>query len=503
VLTRPKPSVLIAGVLIVYVIYSLAIAVNRAPWYDEGFLVNPAYSWITTGYPGVSILDDTGSFIPIATPVSMKGIREHMYMEMPLYIVGLGAWLKIFGLGLLTSRAFTILCGAIVLMIWYFVVRRLTNDATVALVTLTLVATDYGFILRASEARMDMMSAALGFGGLAVYLLLRLRSFTRAVFLSHLCAAVSALAHPNGGILAWGGLIFLTLYYDGRRIRFRHVLIALAPYLIAGACWGVYIYRDVDSFKRQFGVNLTHGGRLQTFNAPLSTIKREIEIRYLGSMGGIANTGIAKIKLLIVITYFLGVVGILAIKKLRQNQGYRALLILTGVHFLLLAFSDGRKSQCYVVYLIPLHLSLVASVIVWVWRTQGQSARVAIVALVLVLAAVNAGGVAYHFRKDTYHKVYLPAISFLKQNVGDQQVIIGPGTLGFGLAYSPRLIDDFRLGKLSGKTPDWIVIDDWYSESWFPALKNIEPDTYRFIADRLANQYEPKYNDGMTIYRKK
>jgi len=485
-----------------YLTYCLAIASTRAPWYDEGFIVNPSYSWITTGRPGVSIIDDTGSFIPTTKPVSMRGIRERIYLEMPVYIVALGAWLKVFGFGLLTSRIFTIFCGAIVLLAWYYVVRWLTNDATVALVTFALLAMDYGFVLRASEARMDTLSAAFGFGGLAVYLCLRTRSFSWAVFLSHLCVSVSAFTHPNGGILAWGGLIFLTLYYDLRSVRFRHVAIAVTPYLIGAGCWGLYIAQDVESFKSQFLVNMMHGGRTQTFNAPWSTIQREIEIRYLGVLGGLgAASALSKARLVIVMVYFAGVIGVLTTKPLRQHKGYRALLILTGIYFMLLAFSDGRKSQCYVGHVIPLYSALAASFIVWLWRNQGQTIRAVVAVVVLALAAVHAGGVAYHVRKDAYHKTYLPAISFLKQNVRDQQLIIGPGVLGFGLAYAPNLIDDFRLGKLSGKAPEWIVIDDWYKD-WFLGLKASEPETYQFVLNRLENQYHPIYDNGFTTYRK-
>jgi 4-amino-4-deoxy-L-arabinose transferase-like glycosyltransferase len=501
-LSRRSRILLICVAVSIYLIYCVSVSLNRAPWYDEGFLVNPAYAWITTGYPGVSILDDTGTYIPTKHSQSMRGIREHMYLEMPLHVVALGAWLKIFGFGVVSSRLFTVFCGVALLLIWYSAVRRLTEDATVAAIAVALLATDYGFVIRATEARMDMLSAAFGFGGLAVYLYMRTRSFPWAVFLSHLCVSASAFTHPNGGIVAWGGLIFLTLFYDRRSIRFRHVLIALLPYLIGAAGWGLYIAQDFDSFKAQFSVNLTHGGRLQTFTAPFWAIRREIELRFLGTIGGVGGESrLLMAKLLIVFVYWAGLAGVLATKSLRQQKGYRALLALTGIYFVLLAFSDGRKAQTYIVHFIPLYTALAAGFMVWLWRNHQRAVRVLIVVVFAALSAVHAAGVAYQVHLDGYHKTYLPAIAFLKQNVRAQELIIGPGVLGLGLAYPPNLIDDFRLGKISGKAPEWIVINDWYRE-WFLGLKASEPETYKFVLDRLKNDYHPVYDHAFTIYRK-
>ena len=91
----------------------------------------------------------------------------------------------------------------------------------------------------------------------------------------------------------------------------------------------------------------------------------------------------------------------------------------------------------------------------------------------------------------------------LKQNSRSDQMIMGPGILGFGLRYPPNLIDDFRLGFLSGKTPDWIVVNDFYT-SWFLELRAVEQDAYHFVRMRLDNEFKPVYNQaGFVIYRKR
>jgi 4-amino-4-deoxy-L-arabinose transferase-like glycosyltransferase len=512
-LRRPTSLLVLAGAFVVYLTYSIGLAMTRDPWVDEGTFVNPSYALITTGYPGVSVLEDSGSFNPSRTPVSMRGIREHMYFAMLIYIVALAGWMKVFGFGLLTSRLFTVFCGACLLLLWYYIVRYLTADVTVAVVTIALIAGDVGFIQRASEARMDMLSAVLGFGGLAVYLYLRTRSFSWAVFLSNLCVSASAFTHPNGGILAFSGLVFLTFYYDRRSIRLRHVAIALIPYLMGAAGWAWYIAKDVDSFRAQFLFNLTVGGRTDTFKSPLTTLKREIEIRYLAGLVGMGATNLSKLKLVIVIAYFCGVVGVAATRSLRQQKGYRALLFLAVIYFFVLAFTDGTKNLNYTGHVIPLFATLVAALLVYLWRNHSRAVRGLLVTVVIGLSMIHAARVAHQVWQDGYHKDYLPAISFLKQNVHGEQMLMGSGVLGFGLTYPPNLIDDFRLGALSGKTPDWIVVDDFYQACFdglksvrridFGGLKSFEPAVYQFVRNRLENEYRPVYQHGSyTIYRR-
>jgi 4-amino-4-deoxy-L-arabinose transferase-like glycosyltransferase len=493
-----------------YLACCFSMALTRAPWYDEGFFANPAYAWITTGHPGISVLDDTGPFLPSPKRIEMRGIKEHLYLAMPLHMVFLATWFKVFGFGLVTMRLFTALCGLVVLLSWYCVVRRLTSNGAVAVTSFAVIAADYGFIWRCSEGRMDALSAAFGFAGLAVYLSLRERHFTHAVLWSHACVAASAFSHPNGGVLAFAGLVFLSLFYDHRRIRLRDVALALCPYLVAAAGWALYINQDVAAFKSQFLFNALQGGRLDTFRSPWSTLQREIVERYLGALGGLgdvvgrprASQVLRKLKLPIPISYGAGLAGVLSIGALRRQRGYQALIFLSAIYFFVLAFADGRKSQCYVVHIIPVFGALLAASLVWLWQ-KGRAYRGAAVAAAGMLFIIHTGGIFYRVKEDSYHQSYLPAIRFLQENSRSDQMIMGPGILGFGLRYPPNLMDDFRLGYLNRKTPDWIVVNDFYT-LLFLELKTVEQDAYQFVRARLDSEFMPVYDKaGIVIYRKR
>src|SRR5688500_11446511 len=128
---------------------------------------------------------------------------------------------------------------------------------------LTLLSCDYIFIVCASSGRMDMMSAALGFAGFATYLWLRERSLVWAILVSQSLIIMSGLTHPMG-LLPFFGLLFLSLYFDRKRIGFKHVLIALTPYVIFGAAWLSYVLQDRSSFVSQFFGNAMMGSEDST-----------------------------------------------------------------------------------------------------------------------------------------------------------------------------------------------------------------------------------------------
>jgi len=60
-----------------YLICCLSLALTRAPWYDEGFVVNPSYAWITSGHPGMSILDGSGPWFPKNVIVAELSRNQH------------------------------------------------------------------------------------------------------------------------------------------------------------------------------------------------------------------------------------------------------------------------------------------------------------------------------------------------------------------------------------------------------------------------------------------
>ena len=110
-------------------------------------------------------------------------------------------------------RLLSLAWGLLALAAWGAILWKLTGRALLALGGVALIAVDYHFLMQASDGRMDAMAVALGWSGVAAYLMLRERNFTLAVAVSHTLAAMAIFTHPNGVMIALI-LAVTTLYFD-------------------------------------------------------------------------------------------------------------------------------------------------------------------------------------------------------------------------------------------------------------------------------------------------
>lgn len=484
-----------AAVVAVYVSLTVANALTQRPRIDEGFFASPAYDLITRGSMGTTVFSDGDPFL--------KGIREHTYWVPPLDLLAQAACYKIAGFSIFNMRMLATMWALVALGAWCLIVRSLTRDSRIALLAMAMIGLDYTFILCGASGRMDMMSAALGFSGLASYLTLRERHFTLAVLASNAFASASGFTHPVGGYLTVAGVVFLTLYFDRKRIKPRHVMLAAIPYLIGAAGWGWYLMKAPEAFLAQFGTNAKMDGRLNGLTAPWMGVYREITDRYFVSFGlgphSQGNTGPIFLKLFILLAYVAGVAGALLTKAIRSNRNYRALMYLAGIYFLLMSILDYQKAYYYLIHILPFYGALFVLWMAWCWRERFLP-RAAIVATAGAVLLLQVGGAAYHDKMNTYARSYQPAVDWMKGRVLPQDSIIGSSAFGFGLGFDSNLQDDIRLGYYTGKRPRYIIVNEEY-EWVFRNYETTAPGVYRFIVERLRNEYRPVYDyAGVQIY---
>lgn len=448
--------VIAAGIFFVLAVGS---ALTKSPWSDEAWFAQAGLNLATRGEMTTPVLETAGT--------NFKGLDRHTYWVMPLHLVTQAGWYKIFGFSLLSMRVLSAVFGVLALFAWYVIVKSLTGNERIALLTFLLLACDYIFVQAAAFGRMDMMSHALGAVGLAVYLHLRERNFNRAVLAGQSLIAACGLTHPNGGVAFFLGLLFLTVYFDRSRVRWRHLGLALIPYIVGALGWGAYILDAPSDFVAQLTANATTGGRMSSLTSPLSAIKNEIVLRYLTAFGlgghSVGSAGPIWVKSFILLAYLVALAGCLSVRRIRTDGGARALLILTGIFFVVLTFFDGQKLSFYLVHIVPLYTALVAVFVYWCYSTRFVHA--ALVALCLCgLLAIQFGGTLYRMKLNPYGRSYLPAISFLRVHAKENSVVMGSAVLGFGLGYE-RVVDDVRFGFKSGRKPDFFVINDTYEET--------------------------------------
>lgn len=482
------------GLLILFVVLADATARTRLVAANEGWFADPAWHLANEGFFRTTILDTSGTWL--------EGIDRHTYWIMPLHPLALAAVYHIFGFSLLTTRALSIAWGLVALSSLFLLIRSQAGHSVALLATL-LVATDFHFLVAASVGRMDMMCAALGFSGIAAYMILRESSFRTAMLLSHTLAAAACFTHPCG-ILAVSALALLAFRLDRWRLSWGVVALACLPYAAGLAGYGAYALQDWPSFVRQLSGNVsglaaeaTGSTRFGGLTHPGAALRAEILDRYLSTFVGGSWKDAYRPQLLILLFYWGGALVAVLDSQIRRQRGARFLLALATLFWVILWLFEGLKLRAYIVHTLPLFAALGA---LWIWNwTQGRTfLRIAVVAVILCIQFL---GIGYGVRTDQYRNEYLSAAAYMKQHGQAGSLIMASGEFAFEFGFDGRVVDDVRLGYFNGKRPEFYVRDIWYNR-WLEKSATRDPAVYRHVGDTLREHYGEVFrNPGYTIYQ--
>ena len=483
---------LVAGsalIVLVYLGLGLTNVFTRAPWCDEAWFGNPAYNLAYKGFMGTTVLEPASS---TWKSVKLTGIDRHTYWVMPLNLLVNAAGFRVFGFSIYSMRLLSLLWGLIALCAWGAILWKLTGQPLLTLGSLGLIAVDYHFLLQASDGRMDVMTVALGWSGVAAYLLLRERSFPLAVAVSQSLAAMAFFTHPNGALLALI-LAVTTLYFDRRRVRFGTVALAAVPYLAIGAGWALYIAQSPADFVAQFLGNAS--GRGPTITTPFAALWLEISHRYMDSYGlaeWSSRTG--RLNVIPLVMFLAGAAVCLLVREIRQHRGYRLLLIWTAIVLVFLTEFEGLKTHFYLIYLTPLYSILLAVAVRWMWlkRPRWRWALAAAMLLFVGLQVLRTPSSAWRNRRQL---TYNPAVEYLRARYDRHTPIMGDAGLIFGLGPDWNVLDDYRLGYDSGKRAEVVVIDPSWDDRIL-MMQTLSPEAHRFVSHLLATEYREVYNQG-------
>ncbi len=158
----------------------------RPPWEDETDFVLPAANWARSG---VFAIPQWEGFFG----------SEHVWRwHMPLFPVLLGGWLKLFGIGFITIRLFTLIPAALALVLGTEICTRLTGarPAFARPFWLLILLFDKGFIGNALAGRMEFHAAL--FCLIAVLLAFETSKLWRLTA-AGLSLGVAASFHPFAG----------------------------------------------------------------------------------------------------------------------------------------------------------------------------------------------------------------------------------------------------------------------------------------------------------------
>ena len=131
----------------VFTAFALALLFTKRPWVDEAWFTGPALDLVTRGKFGTLLLDPAGSHLRLyKSGAFLRGINQRTYWVMPLHLLQLAAWGKVFGFSVFSMRMPSVLWGGITLAGTGFAVRRLYEGRGAALVAAAVLAVDFGFV---------------------------------------------------------------------------------------------------------------------------------------------------------------------------------------------------------------------------------------------------------------------------------------------------------------------------------------------------------------------
>jgi hypothetical protein len=385
--------VFLGGCIVFFLIACFATALARAPIGDEGRFVGVAETFLKTGHLGCEVM------LPWGYTVMLPRVEDYTYWTFPGYPLALAVWLKAAGSTLVSARAFSILCGVLMILCWYRLVATLTGSKFIALLTTLLLSTDVMTIVRCSLARTDSLSALLSFAAFLAYVSQRRASLLRALLWGHSLAAFGMLFHPNG-LFGVAGIILLMLL-DRRSLSSRLLVWCAAPYLLAGAAYAIFVLQAPDIWSQQLANHA--GGRASGLRHPLEAVSREFYFRYFTAFGFSPNASFTR-KLLILVLgpYLAASLTCLFWGRIRKAPGAAFFLGVFGFIWVYFTFFDWLKYYAYLLHLMPYYAVFVATASVYLYQRYNP-ARPVIAAGLAGLLLFNLTGVAIMIRQNIAH----------------------------------------------------------------------------------------------------
>jgi hypothetical protein len=481
----PLQKTLAALAVLIYIALGIGNGLHLRPWIDEAWYGTPALTLITGGYMGTPCFDGVTYRLP--------GVDRHAYWIMPVYPLVQAVWYMLVPFSLRAMRVLATLTGAAGLLFWAYFFRKMTRNNFATIVFLLIASCDYMTLTAAATGRPDILAFAFQAAALASYAGLREKRFNLAILVSQTFVVLSGMTHPNGGMLSFGALLFISLYLDRDKIKLQHFGLAAVPYLAGALGWGLYILQDPASFFAQYGYQTS--GRFGGLKNPVLAITREITQRYMLSMGlgqkFHDSRGPTYLKGVSFLMYFAAVLTVAGVRELREKPENRLFLGTLGVFLFFYLFLEETKETYYFCYLLYFYIALLAIALTWLWNKSGAGKTVVTLAM-LGIMTIGAAGSVQRMRLDGWGH-YQNAVDYIKQHAGPDDLVVGSQELGFLLGFTPNFRDDWGIGVAHGRAPRFIFMEDIYTERYQTEMIQKTPE-YPAAIERLK-EYKPVFQD--------
>ena len=479
---RIKNLLIIIIPIIIFLILGTSLVFTNRPITDESWHASTAVNLLREG-----VMRNTNF-------ISWGDIGPSMYS--PLFLFNEALVIKIFGISLFTIRFLSLFWGLMGLIAIIFLLKKIINNKIVLFLSLLLVSTDMFFLKSSSTARMDIMSASLTLIAITLYLYLREKKFTLAVFLSNLFICLSGLSHFNG-ILGLIALIFLIIYLDRKKINLKIILIAIIPYFIGGIFYGIYIFKNYDFFVNQF--NNAVKPNITTINL-LKLIHDEFIYRYLYAYGLSPEQSsiFSIIKLPVIIFYFICLIIFPIFVKEKDKKIFWWILLF---YFIVFTLEPIYKTESYICWITPFFI-ISASLIFDKFNVK-RALKIIFIFCFIAILIISVSRTVYSINRNDYQNKYISDLKQFNEKYYNGGKIYGPGEITFYYGFNDNIIqDDYTLGFYTGILPEYIATSSDYEET-FENFKTVNVEIYNHIKDTMGRKYIKIFEGNyFTFYKK-
>lgn len=380
---------------------------------------------------------------------SLYGAKLNFQM-VPSYAIFLGLFLKIFGLGLVQARVFSILLGGIVILITYLLALRLYSQK-IALLTAVFIVANPIFFLSARMIRPEIFSVAAIMLVLYLYILGQQEKKVRYFLIAGFIIPIGFFGHPHTIYILPAILVLFAFDYGWRFIKDRNFLYFIGGFLIGGLISFLWFWinevvrKDVNEFYKCVtgSAKNFYLMRLQIFDH--ASLKLDFARWKTIWSSKIFTFGLKRFWL----------IGML-FAALRPGKN-RLILISSLFLILGLLFLDTRKWLNYLVILIPTFsiigallsekiLELIQIEIDKEFKGKIKSTLTFLIsaAVLISFGLISSSGLWYVKEAKKYKVSYGQIINQIDSKINKDDVIMGSPEYWFGLAdhkyYSVHLV---------------------------------------------------------------
>jgi len=325
-------------VLIILVLGFHAISLTQYPVVngDEPWFADAVWNFANNG-----ILFDTMHTGPL---------DQFGYEWVRRCFLGIVPWVvsfKLFGVGLLQTRATSLVCGFFLLLLTWFAGRKMYGNQTGLLAAL-LVAVSPQFLHSAHFGRQEILLAGvLMLAFISAWIALE-RERGWAHFVTGLILGFSVDVHQNGWLFIPAFAVMYLMHYRWRLLRSRGMWLALAGGLIGVLYYAlVFVLPNPEVYFRLHSFSFTGNNGLSLLSdlPGLANALREEIGRYRFYDNNLIFAVIGA-----------GAVYLLA----RARVADRRLVVFVGVTFLVFAFLRSSKTYFYAILLFPFMMLIAA-----------------------------------------------------------------------------------------------------------------------------------------------